>query len=72
MACCYVAGTFSFLPHRSVSDPFSWPLFTVADAQGLSYYADKTLCRLLRLDAGLLGSAPAELIANRLIAYQRP
>ena len=45
---------------------------TVADAQGLSYYADKTICRLLRLDAALLGCARAELIANRLIAYQCP
>jgi hypothetical protein len=44
----------------------------VADAQGLSYYADKTICRILPLDPDTLASARAELIASRLIAYQVP
>jgi hypothetical protein len=47
-------------------------LVTVADGQGLSYYADATISRLLPLDAQALGGARRELIANRLIAYQRP
>jgi hypothetical protein len=48
-------------------------LVTVADGQGLSYYADKTICRLLpALDGGSLSPARAELIANQLIAYQPP
>ena len=48
-------------------------LVTVADGQGLSYYADKTICRLLpALDGGSLSRARAELIANQLIAYQPP
>ena len=78
-----VPQQFSWIDHRLVRDghvarcstnALALYLFlvTVGDAQGLSYYADKTLCRLLRLDAGMLGSARAELIANRLIAYQPP
>jgi hypothetical protein len=47
-------------------------LVTVADGQGLSYYADATVCRLLPLDGEALGRARRELIDNRLIAYQRP
>jgi hypothetical protein len=55
-------------------------LVTVADGQGLSYYADATLCRLLPLrqaqgrplDAEALGRARRELIDNRLIAWQPP
>jgi len=78
-----VPQQFSWIDHRLVRDghvsrcstnALALYLFlvTVADAQGLSYYADKTLCRLLRLDLGILGSARAELIANRLIAWQAP
>src|ERR1700689_5387427 len=48
-------------------------LVTVADGEGVSYYADKTICRLLPpLDGGSLSRARAELIANQLIAYQPP
>jgi hypothetical protein len=47
-------------------------LVTVADAQGLSYYADRTLCRLLSLPAGALEPARAELIRAALIAYRAP
>jgi hypothetical protein len=78
-----VPQQFSWIDHRLVRDGHAARcstnalalylfLVTVGDAQGLSYYADKTLCRLLRLDAGMLGCARAELIANRLIAYQCP
>jgi len=47
-------------------------LVTVADGHGLSYYADGTLWRLLPLDIPALARARGELIAARLIAYQRP
>ena len=78
-----VPPQFSWIDHRLVRDghvsrcstnALALYLFlvTVADGQGLSYYADKTICRLLRLDAAVLGFARAELIANRLIAYQCP
>ena len=47
-------------------------LVTVADGQGLSYYSDLSICQLLPLDAVGLARARQELIAARLIAYQRP
>jgi len=78
-----VPPQFSWIDHRLVrdrhisrcsADALALYLFlvTVADGQGLSYYADQTICRLLPLDAEALGGARRELIANRLIAYQRP
>ena len=47
-------------------------LVTVADGQGLSYYSDQTVLRLLRLDGPALARARRELVAAALIAYQRP
>ncbi len=47
-------------------------LLTVSDAQGLSYYADATLCRLLSMTAQRLAQARADLIRTGLIAYERP
>ena len=47
-------------------------LVIVADAQGLSYYGDPSLSQLLLLDAAALIRARQELLAARLIAYQRP
>jgi len=78
-----VPPQFSWIDHRLVRDrhisrcsanALALYLFlvTVCDGQGLSYYADKTICRLLPLAPGTLGSARAELIANRLIAWQPP
>jgi hypothetical protein len=78
-----VPPQFSWIDHRLVrdrhisrcsADALALYLFlvTVADGQGLSYYADQTISRLLPLDAEALGGARRELIANRLIAYQRP
>lgn len=78
-----VPPQFSWIDHRLVrdrhisrcsADALALYLFlvTVADGQGLSYYADQTISRLLPLDAQALGGARRELIANRLIAYQRP
>ena len=74
---------FSWIDHRLVRDrhisrcsanALALYLFlvTVADGQGLSYYADQSISRLLPLDAEALGRARRELIDNRLIAYQRP
>lgn len=54
----------------------AWALYlvlvTVADAQGLSYYSDESLQRMLRLDAGALGSARAQLCQAGLVVYQKP
>jgi hypothetical protein len=47
-------------------------LVTVADSDGLSYYAEATLCRLLSLQPDQLRQARAELIRVELIAYERP
>ncbi|MGH9208404.1 MAG: hypothetical protein ACRD1G_17930, partial [Acidimicrobiales bacterium] len=47
-------------------------LVTVADAQGLSYYGDATICRLLSMEPVLLQRARRDLIGVGLIAYQRP
>ncbi len=45
---------------------------TVADAQGLSYYSDRSVCRLLSLSPPALEQARADLIRAGLIAYHAP
>lgn len=47
-------------------------LVTVADAQGLSYYSDASLERMLRLDHAGLCAARAQLCQRGLVAYQKP
>jgi len=47
-------------------------LVTVCDGEGLSYYSDATLARLLHLDSLALARARQELISADLIAYQSP
>ena len=47
-------------------------LVTVADAQGLSYYGEASLQRLLSMSGPRLQAARAELIRLDLIAYERP
>jgi hypothetical protein len=47
-------------------------LVTVADAQGLSYYGDATICRLLSIQLQQFEQARRDLIGVGLIAYQRP
>ena len=47
-------------------------LVTVGDAEGLSYYSDGSVVRLLPLDAASLARARRELITAGLIAYERP
>jgi len=78
-----VPEQFSWIDHRLVRDrriagrsagALALYLFlvTVADGQGLSYYSDPSIGRLLPLDVSGLAHARGELIAARLIAYQRP
>lgn len=54
----------------------AWALYlfwlTVADAEGLSYYADRTLCRRLAINAAVLERARAALLRLRLVAYRAP
>jgi hypothetical protein len=47
-------------------------LITVADCQGLSYYAEASLCERLAMDAATLVTARACLLKHRLVAYKRP
>jgi len=47
-------------------------LVTVADAQGLSYYGEASLCRQLQLSAAQLCGARDRLIGLELIAFQAP
>jgi hypothetical protein len=47
-------------------------LVCVADSEGLSYYSDESLERMLRLDHAGLNAARAQLGQRGLIAYQKP
>ncbi len=47
-------------------------LVTVADAQGLSYYGEASLVRLLSMPAARLLQARADLMRLDLIAYEAP
>jgi hypothetical protein len=47
-------------------------LVTVADSQGLSYYGDASIGRLLSMQPGQLERARTDLIRLGLIAYERP
>jgi hypothetical protein len=47
-------------------------LVTVADSQGLSYYGDTSIGRLLSMPPGQLEQARTDLIRLGLIAYERP
>jgi hypothetical protein len=78
-----VPSQFSWIDHRLVRDRHicrcSHPalalylfLITVSDGQGLSYYSEASLGRMLSLDPAALARARQELIAARLIAYQSP
>ena len=78
-----VPGQFSWVDHRLVRDghigrcsheALALYLFlvTVSDAEGLSYYSDRTAGRLLNMDENLLASARGELRKAGLIAYRRP
>jgi hypothetical protein len=63
----------NFLRH---ADPAAWALYlvlvTVADAQGLSYYSEATLSRLLRMESLQLAEGRRQLLAADLVAYQKP
>ncbi len=47
-------------------------LVTVADAQGMSYYGDRSICQRLAMDQERLEKARQELVRLNLIAWQRP
>jgi hypothetical protein len=47
-------------------------LVTVADAQGLSFYSERSLCQRLSMTPAVLRQARQALIACALVAYQHP
>jgi hypothetical protein len=47
-------------------------LVTVADAQGVSFYADRSLCQRLSMAPPVLRQARQALITGGLVAYERP
>ena len=78
-----VPAQFSWIDQRLVrknflrhADPAAWALYlvlvTVADAQGLSYYSDASLSRLLKMDPLQLAQARQQLVRADLLAYQKP
>jgi len=79
----HVPPQFSWIDHRLVRDRHMAGrsvealvlylfLVTVADGQGLSYYSDAGISKLLPLDEPALAQARQELIRARLIAYEKP
>lgn len=79
----HVPPQFSWIDHRLVRDRYMAGrsaealalylfLVTVADGQGLSYYSDAGIGKLLSLDELALAQARQELIRARLIAYEKP
>jgi len=78
-----VPSQFSWIDHRLVRDKHICRcshqalalylfLITVCDGQGLSYWSDASIMRLLKLDQPALLGARQELVHARLIAYQSP
>jgi len=47
-------------------------LLTVADAQGLSYYGEASIARMLSMPVARLAQARADLIRFELIAFEHP
>ena len=78
-----VHDSFAFIPHRFLTDGFMKRLgpgelllylflVLVSDAYGLSYYGDKAICRLLKLDASDLKQLRQVLMDEDLIVYEAP
>ncbi len=78
-----VPKRFSWIDHRLVREHYIERctthalalyllLITVGDAQGLSFYSDSTMARLISLDVSAVREARRVLVAAQLIAYQAP
>jgi hypothetical protein len=78
-----IPSSFSWVDHRLIRHRrlegcphAAWALYlflvTVADAQGLSYYSDASLCRHLQMDPLQLAGARRQLETADLIAYAKP
>ncbi len=78
-----IQGGFAFVPHRFLSDGFIKRLgpgelllylflILVADASGLSYYANSTICRFLGMNRRQLEHYRQILIDKDLIVFEAP
>lgn len=78
-----IQGGFAFIPHRFLTDGFLRCLeptelllylflTLVSDAQGVSYYGDSAICRLLKTNPMDLEQDRQVLISHDLIAYDPP
>ena len=78
-----IPGQFSWIDQRLVRDRYLQRcdhgalalylvLVTVADAEGLSYYSDSTLERMLNIEHGRLLNARHQLCQVGLLAYDKP
>ena len=78
-----IPGQFSWIDQRLVRDRYLQQcdhgalalylvLVTVADAEGLSYYSDATLERMLKMEHAQLLSARHQLCQAGLLVYQKP
>lgn len=78
-----VPRQFSWVDHRLVRGNYlrkatapAWALYlvlvTVGDEHGVSYYADRTLARLLSLHEDSIAEARRQLLQAGVIAYEAP
>lgn len=78
-----IEGGFGWIPRRFVTDGYIqmcereesltyFFLSIVADRLGLSFYGDKTMCKLLHLTEGDLADIRGQLEKKAFIAYQKP
>lgn len=78
-----VPERFSWVDHRLVRDGHvrrcpaaAWGLYlflvTVGDAEGLSYYSDRSLCRELNLSEAELTAERKRLVEAELLAWESP
>jgi len=78
-----VPAQFSWVDHRLVRDGFCrrcrteelalyLALVTVGDADGLSYYGDESLAKLIGVPAGRVAEIREGLIRADLVAYRKP
>lgn len=79
----HVPPQFSWIDHRLIRDghiegrsaeSLALYLFlvSVSDAEGLSWYSDPGLCRVLSWTPSALSRARGELVTAELIAYRKP
>lgn len=78
-----IRNSFSWVDHKLITGGFLDDLSTinillyffltaVSDRNGVSYYHDDRICRILKIDLSSLGQAREDLIHRSLIAYKYP